>query len=63
MVYFRFVVVETEEGGAVVRLIKRKAGEESLLAEQPIGEGRVHFKVEAHGQDYSFYVDTYSGTW
>jgi len=61
--HFRFVVVGTEEGGAFVRLIKRQAGEESLLAEQPIGEGRVYFKVEAYGQDYSFYVGTHPGTW
>jgi xylan 1,4-beta-xylosidase len=61
--HFRFVVAGTEGGGAVVRLIKRKAGEESLLAEQPIGEGRVYFKVEAHGQDYSFYAGTQPETW
>ena len=48
---------------AVAGYIKRKAGEESLLAEQPIGEGRVYFKVEAYGQDYSFYVGTHPGTW
>jgi len=61
--HFRFVVAGTEGGGAVVRLIKRKAGKESSLAEQPIGEGRVYFKVEAYGQDYSFYVGTRPGTW
>jgi xylan 1,4-beta-xylosidase len=56
--HFRFVVAGTEDGGATVRLIQRKAGKETLLAERPIDKGRVYFKVEARGQDYSFYVDT-----
>ncbi len=61
--HFRFVVVGTADGGAVVRLIKRMAGQESLLGEQPIDEGRVYFKVEAFGQDYSFYAGTQPETW
>ena len=39
-------------------MIKRQAGKESVLGEQPIGEGCVYFKIEAYGQDYSFYAGT-----
>lgn len=61
--HFRLVVAGTQDGGAVVRLVKREAGEESCLAEQPVDEGRVYLKVEAYGQEYSFYVGTRPQTW
>lgn len=61
--HFRFVVAGTERGEGVVRPIKREAGEQSSLAEQPIGEGRVYLKLEAHGQDYSLYVGSNPETW
>jgi xylan 1,4-beta-xylosidase len=61
--HFRFVVAGTEKGQAVVRLIRREAGKESSLAKRPIGEGRVYFKVEAHGQAYSFYIGVRPETW
>jgi alpha-N-arabinofuranosidase len=61
--HFRFVVVGTQGGQAVIRLIKRHAGEEFVLEEQSIGEGRIYFKVEAYGQDYSFYVGNQPETW
>jgi xylan 1,4-beta-xylosidase len=56
--HFRFVVAGTDKGSAVVRLVRREAGKESLLAERPISEERVYLKVEACGQGYSFYADT-----
>jgi xylan 1,4-beta-xylosidase len=61
--HFRFVVTGTENGAAVVRLIRRASGRESLLGEQPIAPGRVYFKVEAYGQDYSFYASASPGAW
>jgi xylan 1,4-beta-xylosidase len=61
--HFRCVVAGTEKGNTVVRLIRREAGVESSLAEQPVGEGRVYFKVEAYGQDYGFYVGVQPDRW
>jgi alpha-N-arabinofuranosidase len=61
--HFRFVVMQAESGGTVIRLIKREKSEEATLAEQPIEPGRVYFKVEADGQDYSFYIATAPGAW
>jgi xylan 1,4-beta-xylosidase len=61
--HFRLVVTQAESGAAVVRLIRRDKGRESLLGEQPIVGGRVYFKVEAYGQDYSFYTGASPGAW
>jgi alpha-N-arabinofuranosidase len=61
--HFRFVVAGTEQGGSIARLIKREAGQDACLAEQPIGEGRVYLKVEAYGQDYNFCVGTAPEAW
>lgn len=52
--HFCFVVTQTHQ--PVVRLIKRAAGVEEILAEHPIQAGRIYLKVEAHEQDYSFYA-------
>ncbi|MBI5563339.1 MAG: glycoside hydrolase family 43 protein, partial [Chloroflexi bacterium] len=52
--HFRFAVTRTDQ--AVIRLIKRAAGVEEILAEQPFVAGRCYLKVEAHEQAYNFYV-------
>jgi xylan 1,4-beta-xylosidase len=59
--HFRFIVTRTDQ--PVIRLIKRAAGVEEILAEQPIAAGRCTLKVEAHEQAYSFYVATEVGQW
>ncbi|MBN1659824.1 MAG: glycoside hydrolase family 43 protein [Anaerolineae bacterium] len=59
--HFRFVVTLGDQ--AVVRLIKRSAGAEELLAERPVAPGRLYLKVEAHEQAYSFYVGSELDTW
>jgi xylan 1,4-beta-xylosidase len=56
--YFCFVV----QGGAV-RLVKREKGVETVLAEQRVEAGRVYFKVEASGQEYSFYSAAAPAAW
>ena len=39
----------------VIRLIKCVAGEEEILMEQPINTCKLYLKVQAYGQDYSFF--------
>ncbi len=61
---FQFRCVVTQgDAGRVVQVIKRARGEETLLAVEPIADGRVYFKVEAHGQAYSFYIATAPEAW
>jgi xylan 1,4-beta-xylosidase len=52
--YHCFVVTRTDR--PVARLIKRMAGVEEILAEQPIAAERCYLKVEAHEQSYNFYA-------
>jgi alpha-N-arabinofuranosidase len=53
---FNFSFVYTiNDGEKVLRLIKCARGEEEILKELPISASRLYLKVEAHGQDYSFY--------
>ena len=59
--HFCFVVTRTDQ--SVIRLIKRAAGVEEILAEQPIAAGRCYLKVEAHEQAYSFYAATELDKW
>lgn len=61
--HYRFVVTLNGEGALVVRLVKREGGEESTMAEQGIGGSEFYLKVEAVGQDYSFYIATEAGRW
>lgn len=60
---FHFLFVVTQTNATVVRLIQRARGEERVLAEQAVSAGRLYFKVEAHEQDYSFYVATAPEAW
>lgn len=53
---YNFSFIYTIVGNSkVIRLIQCSAGEEKLLMEQPINASTLYLKVEAHGQDYSFY--------
>jgi xylan 1,4-beta-xylosidase len=67
--HFRFVVTQAKGRSSIVRLIKREKGEETVLAEQSVeagrpGEtGRTYFKIEASGQDYSFYIAAAPEAW
>jgi alpha-N-arabinofuranosidase len=69
--HFRFIIT----GTATVCLVRRSTPEPALqllpistgtdvvLAEFPIQGNRFYFKVEAHGQDYSFYIATEPEAW
>jgi xylan 1,4-beta-xylosidase len=61
--HFRFVIAQAEGKGPVVRLVKRENGVESILAEKPVKPQVFTFKVEAVGQNYSFYLGAGSGKW
>jgi len=61
--HFRFVVCLTDETETAVRLIKRAAGEETILAERLVSGERFYFRVSARGQAYSFYIATEPGVW
>ena len=53
---YNFSFIYTKVGNAkVIRLIKCTNGEEQVLKEIPIDASKLYLKVEAHGQDYSFY--------
>lgn len=51
--HFRFVCTYSS-GQTVLRLIRREAGEETILVEKPVNSQRLYLRVEAHEQDYSF---------
>jgi xylan 1,4-beta-xylosidase len=53
---FNFSFVCTKKGEEkVIRLIKCVDGEEEIIMEQPVYTSTLYLKVEAYGQDYSFY--------
>jgi alpha-N-arabinofuranosidase len=53
---FNFSFVYTINAGEkVLRLIKCVGGEEEILKELPVCTSKLYLKVEAYGQDYSFY--------
>jgi alpha-N-arabinofuranosidase len=61
---FQYRCVSTLKGGrTVAQLIARRAGQEEILAEQPVSAGRLYLKVEADQQDYGFYAATSSEDW
>jgi alpha-N-arabinofuranosidase len=60
---FNFLFVVTQTSQPVVRLVKREQGIDAVLAEQPARAGRITLKVEAHEQDYSFYIADQPGEW
>lgn len=53
---FNFSFVYTKKGNEnVLRLIKCASGKEEILKELPVNASKLYLKVEAYGQDYSFY--------
>jgi xylan 1,4-beta-xylosidase len=61
---FHFRCVFTlKDGNTVVRLTRRRQGQEEVLAEKPVSAHRLYLKVEAAGQDYHFYFATRSEAW
>ncbi len=60
---FHFCFVVTRRETPLVRLIRRAAGVEEVLAERAIAPGRVYLRVEAHEQDYSFLVANSLDNW
>jgi alpha-N-arabinofuranosidase len=60
---FHFCLVVSRAEDTVVRLIKRAAGVEQVLAELSLNASKFFIKVEANGQDYSFYVAVEAGKW
>jgi xylan 1,4-beta-xylosidase len=59
--YYLLMVTRTTE--PIVRLLKRAAGVEEVIAEQPLEGPRVFLKMEGKGQDYSFSFATPAGEW
>ncbi|MDP4089641.1 MAG: glycoside hydrolase family 43 protein [Bacillota bacterium] len=51
---FRFTSVQ-RDGKKFVNLVKCVEGKEEILAEKEASAGKLYLKVEAEGQDYSFY--------
>jgi xylan 1,4-beta-xylosidase len=61
---FQYRFVYTLAGGeTVIRLVKRAAGQEEVLAERPVSAGRLYLKVEAIEQEYSFYYAIAAEAW
>jgi alpha-N-arabinofuranosidase len=51
------------EGRTVIRLVKREAGIDRTWAIQEIHSIKIYVKIEAYGQDYSFYFAEYPEQW
>ncbi|GAK52209.1 glycoside hydrolase family 43 [Candidatus Moduliflexus flocculans] len=60
--HFRMVVTQTD-AHAVIRVIKREKGRETILAEQPAARTRHYLKIEAVGQEYGFYFAATPEVW
>jgi xylan 1,4-beta-xylosidase len=61
---YQFRFVRSLSGSdQVLRLIQRREGEEQVLAEKPVSAGKIYLKVEAIGQDYSFYYAEEAEHW
>ncbi len=54
---FRFTCTLDDEGQPVLQVIRREAGQEQILAQAVVSGPEYHLKVEAIGQDYSFYYN------
>ena len=59
----RFVVTINKDDNRIVRLIRREAGLDTAIKEQEISTGRIYLLVEAHGQEYQFYVSNQMIKW
>lgn len=61
--HIRCTVTLDEAGTPVVELVRRQAGEDTLVKKAAIYGGRIDFKVEIVGQSYSFYFREASNGW
>ncbi len=61
--HYRFVHTCLADDVTVVRLVQRKTGQETILAEMPTQAERLYLKVTAHEQAYSFFVATQPDAW
>lgn len=53
-----------EKGRAIVKVMERKQGQETVLAHQEIAPGKlVYLKIVAHDQTFSFYYSTTPDQW
>jgi xylan 1,4-beta-xylosidase len=60
--HFRFIVTQEDES-VVLRLIRRTAGDEEILAQRSFSSGLVYLRVAAHEQDYGFYAAVSPAEW
>ncbi|WP_223701488.1 glycoside hydrolase family 43 protein [Sutcliffiella deserti] len=60
---FRMEMTLSRDGNSIVRLVERNGGLECTLVEMPIREAKLYFKVEAKGQDYSFFYGENEDEW
>lgn len=51
------------ETGPALRVFQAQGGPATLLAERQVGGARLGLKVEAHGQEYQFFVAERPGRW
>lgn len=51
------------KGQREMQLIRREAGKDTKVASKPIASKKVYLKIEAHGQDYSFYYGESPEEW
>ncbi len=61
--HFRLVCKRGEDETAVIKLIKRQAGMETVLGTQPIEGETIYLKASAQGQAYSFYCASEPDSW
>jgi xylan 1,4-beta-xylosidase len=61
--HFRLVYMVGDGETAVIKLIKRQAGIETVLGSQPIASNTLFLKASAHGQAYSFYFSEEPDAW
>ncbi len=61
--HYRFVVSQDVKKGNLLRLIQRRDGDETILAEKSIEGERVYLMVSARGQDYRFSYSNVSESW
>ena len=61
--HFRLVCMVGDGETAVIKLIKRQAGIETVLGTQPVSSGTLYLKASATGQAYNFYVSTEPEAW
>ncbi|MFO7683932.1 MAG: glycoside hydrolase family 43 protein, partial [Chloroflexota bacterium] len=61
--HFRLMYTLGDAGTAVIKLIKRQAGIETVLGVHPAPAGSIYLKASAKGQSYNFYFGADPETW